>query len=383
MIPFALYVHLPFCRSRCAYCDFNTYLYSAALAPAYIEALLKEARLQAACLTLQGYQPRTLYIGGGTPSVLPLRLLARLLEEIQQIFSPAGGSEITLEANPKTLSSSKLKLIKELGVNRLSLGVQSFDDSLLAMLKRAHSAREARETYGLARRYGFENINLDFIFGLPGQNLSTWKKTIEEAVKLAPAHLSIYGLTVVPQTPLKKSLDKGEIQLPSGEEESRMFFLAHDFLESKGWGHYEISNYALDGYQSQHNWFYWRHQEYLGLGAGAYSYLSGRRFANTRRPRDYIRLMEERDSAQVFSEVIDHKKALAENLMLALRTAKGLNLKNFGERFNFQPEVPWASILKELQGEGWLKKVNKTITLTPSGLWAADEITARLLAFLP
>lgn len=383
MIPFALYIHIPFCRSRCSYCDFNTYLYDAPLAKNYLQALLKEARLQGVHIISRGYQPQTLYIGGGTPSILPAEILTRLFKEIQEIFPFPPGIEITLEANPKTLSASKLALIKKLGVNRLSLGVQSFDDTLLTLLKRAHSAQDARETYKLARQSGFANINLDFIFGLPGQSLSTWEKTLQEAVHLAPQHLSVYNLTLEPQAPLQQSLERGEIKLPTAKAEAEMFFFAHKFLESHGYPHYEISNYALNSYQSKHNWFYWHHQEYLGLGAGAHSYLGGRRYANARQPRDYIRLMEEKESAEEFSEVINREKAMEENLMLALRTAEGLKFEDFREKFGLCPEILWDTPLKAMEKEGLVQKTNKNFALTPQGLWMADEITARLLTFLP
>lgn len=383
MTPFALYIHIPFCRSRCSYCDFNTYLYDLALAKTYVAALLKEARRQAASLTPEGYYPQTLYFGGGTPSVLPLRLLAQILEEMQRIFSFPPSCEMTLEANPKTLSKTKLSCLKKSGINRLSLGVQSFDEALLATLGRAHTAQEARAAFYLAKEEGFTDINLDFIFGIPGQSLPLWENTLKEAVKLSPTHLSIYGLTLEPQTPLKQRLLRGEITLPPAEEEAEMFLFAHEFLRARGYQHYEISNYARPAYQSRHNWFYWRHQEYLGLGAGAYSYIKGRRFSNDLHPRDYVKRIEEKNSAVVFCEDIDQKKALEENLMLALRTQEGMIFETFKERFGRDPQTLWAGILKDLAAGGLLEITDKKVFLTPQGWWTADEITARLLAFLP
>ncbi len=286
----SLYVHIPFCRSKCVYCDFNSYAGQEALIPAYVEALLREAEAWSGLCA--GATVETLFFGGGTPSLVPPAEMKRLMEGLRQRFAIAAEAEVSLEANPESVDFDHLRGLRDLGVNRLSLGVQSFDDEELRFLGRIHSAAEAEAAYGAARQAGFENVGLDLIFGLPQQQLESWQQSLEKAIRLEPEHLSLYALTVEENTPLGRAVAANRAWEPDEDAQAEMYEESEERLEAAGYDHYETSNWAWPGHRCRHNLTYWETRPYLGLGAGAHSYLSGCRFANTPLPQDYIELVQ-------------------------------------------------------------------------------------------
>ena len=267
----SLYVHIPFCETKCPYCDFNTYAGIEALVPSYLKALQRELTFGGAALR----HPRvnTIFFGGGTPSLLALPQLEALLQALHDSFQVAADAEVTLEANPGDLTLDKLKGYPPLGINRLSIGVQSLDDQLLQVLGRRHTAQEAVAAYQRARQAGLDNINLDFIYGISHQSLETWRQTIAEAVALAPEHLSLYALTLESNTPMEAWVRQGLLPEPDADLAADMYLEAQDQLAQADYDHYEISNWAKPDRQSRHNLTYWRNLPYVGVGPGAHSYL--------------------------------------------------------------------------------------------------------------
>ena len=285
-----LYVHIPFCRAKCAYCDFNSYAGLEHLFAPYVRALAREIELAGRRHPLQA---QTIYLGGGTPTVLPLDLLGEVLAACRRAFQVPEGAEVTVEANPGTVDGDYLAGLLSLGINRLSLGVQSFDEGELRLLGRIHTAREAVEACHLAREVGFDNLNLDLIYGIPRQTLAGWRETLRQALDLHPDHLSLYALTLEEHTPLAQRIARGEVPAPDDDLAAEMYVLAEETLAEAGYVHYEISNWARPGRQCRHNLTYWRNQPYLGFGAGAHSYFRGVRWWNVSSPEEYIaRLMQ-------------------------------------------------------------------------------------------
>ncbi|MSQ40940.1 MAG: radical SAM family heme chaperone HemW [Dehalococcoidia bacterium] len=286
-LPLSLYVHIPFCETKCPYCDFNTYAGLETLIPSYLQALQHEITFWGAAL---GHpQVHTIFLGGGTPSLLALPQLAALMQTIHTAFAVTPDNETTLEANPSDLTLEKLQGYPALGVNRLSIGVQSLDDPLLTILGRRHNALEAVEAYQRARQAGLHNVNLDFIYGISHQSLDTWKATVDRTVALAPEHLSLYALTLESNTPMEVWVRQGVMPEPDPDLAADMYLYAEERLAQAGYEHYEISNWAKPGRESRHNLTYWRNLPYLGVGPGAHSSLHGHRFSVLRSPPEYIR----------------------------------------------------------------------------------------------
>ena len=321
---------MPFCLRKCAYCDFASWPDREALWPSYFDALEGE---------LAGWAPRlanrevvTVFFGGGTPSLPPAEHICRLLEAIRRRFPMAQAPEITLEANPGTLTEAKLRAYRSAGVNRLSLGVQSFDDELLSSLGRVHSAKEAREAVRLAQSAGFENINLDLMYALPGQTMDQWQDTLRQAVELGVPHISAYSLIVEEGTPMARRVAAGEAVLPGDEETVAMQREATKLLREAGLERYEISNYARPGRECRHNLTYWRRGEYLGLGCAAHSLIDETRFENPSRLEDYLSGLRVQSR-----KPLPREEQREEFILLTTRTTRGLPLEEyarlFGERF--------------------------------------------------
>ncbi|MFA5611848.1 MAG: radical SAM family heme chaperone HemW [Anaerolineaceae bacterium] len=330
----AVYIHFPFCVQRCQYCDFITYAHMGHFIPDYLDALKREMRL-----SLPGTdKANSVYFGGGTPSLIKPGQVESLLEEIEQLIGISSSAEISLEANPGTVSSESLKAMREAGVNRLSLGIQSFFDSDLQLLGRIHSAEQARKSIGDAQQAGFDNLSLDLIFGLPGQTLNIWQQNLEEATSIGVQHLSLYSLIIEPGTPFEKEIEAGRLELPDEDLVADMFELAMDFLPLNGLHQYEISSWAKgEPFESRHNKVYWRNQDYFGLGAGAHSKIGDYRLQNVTTIPAYIeRLNRGNDPASSFSPAleeksfIDEQMAMQESMMLGLRmTREGISESRF------------------------------------------------------
>ena len=389
--PLSLYVHIPFCRSKCAYCDFNSYAGQEALIPAYVRALLQEATAWSrAC---GGKRVETVYFGGGTPSLLPLAEMERLIEGLRRRFAVAPEAEVSLEANPESVDLAYLRGLRSLGFNRLSLGVQSFDEEELRFLGRIHTAAEAAAAYDAARQAGFADVGLDLIFGLPEQKPSSWRRSLARALRLGPEHLSLYALTVEEGTPLARAMSEGKVQEPDEDAQAAMYTESEERLEAAGYEHFEISNWARPGHRCRHNLTYWETRPYLGLGAGAHSYLGGCRFANTPLPKDYIELVrasgppEERAGGldlsrmpQVTSlERLDAQTEMADTVILGLRLTEGVALDGFRERFGVGLEERYAQEISELTAWGLLEVSAGRLRLTRRGRLLANEAFLRFL----
>ncbi|MFH1239302.1 MAG: radical SAM family heme chaperone HemW [bacterium] len=372
-----LYIHIPFCKSKCLYCNFGSTALSdikttkVDLLRHYLTALKKELE----------YYPysavRTVYVGGGTPTVLEADDLADLLDFCRQHFKINPEAEISVEANPGTLNENKLSILKKAGVNRLSLGVQSFNGRLLKEIGRIHTAREVLDNFRLARDIGFDNINIDLIFALPGESFQEWQNDLKKAAELTPEHISVYNLTLEEGTELYNRWQAGQLEKASNDLEAMMYEEAISFLTGEGWHHYEIANFARPGRQSRHNNIYWKNEEYIGIGAGATSYIDGVRYTNTRIPEMYIKKVLARtgsDEDKEFPypwveelEKLDGKKKLGEAVMLGLRIREGIKLTHeIQENFSRQ--------IEELIEKRLLEKKDNNLKLTHQGLMLANQV---------
>ena len=388
----ALYVHIPFCQAKCPYCDFNSYAGIEGLMVPYVDALIAEMALWRE--PTRDARVTTVFFGGGTPSFLPLVETERILVALRRSFRLTPDAEITVEANPGSADSARLDGLRRLGFNRLSLGVQSFQDDELSLLGRIHSAAEAHEAYAAARRAGFENVNLDLIYGLPGQALTTWQRALAEAIALRPEHLSLYALTLEEGTPLAADVARGRLTAPDPDLAADMYLWAGEALAAAGYEHYEISNWALPGYRCRHNLVYWRNQPYLGLGAGAHSCLGGYRFAAVRDPQEYIRSVAAAGAAPSddglagFLARLPHlddvvqvtdSRAMAETAILGLRLVEGLSLAAFRRRFGVGLPSVYGPAVAELTALGLLERANGRLRLTAKGRLLGNEAFVRFL----
>jgi oxygen-independent coproporphyrinogen-3 oxidase len=387
--PLSLYVHIPFCASKCGYCDFNSYAGQEHLLPAYSRALVREAQLWRSATAR--HFVTTVFFGGGTPSLLPLKELSSIVDGLRAVFDVAADAEVTLEANPGSIDERYLRGLLSLGFNRLSLGVQSFHDEELRALGRIHSTEDAREAVREARAAGFESVSLDLIFGLPEQRTERWQQTVEEALAFDPKHLSLYALTVEEGTPLGRDVAEGRMPAPDPDAQADQYEWARERLARAGYEHYEISNWARSGYRCRHNLTYWECGDYLGLGAGAHSYLDGVRFANVDAPGEYVSLIEESsDEAakggdrtpmrQVVSrESLTPDLAMADALVLGLRLVEGVGLADFRERYGTDAMDAFGKRLSEPLTHGLVETAGGRLRLTDRGRLLGNEVFARLL----
>ncbi len=375
----SVYVHIPFCRSKCAYCDFNSYAGLEHLYDPYVQALARDIRLVGEGLSLQA---KTIYLGGGTPTVLPLSLLEEVLSALRQAFRWTNDVEITIESNPGTVDSDYLTGLLNLGINRLSLGVQSLDDELLCLLGRIHIAAEAVESYNLARQAGFANINLDLIYGIPYQTLEQWQSVLRETLNLQPDHLSLYALTLEEHTPLARQVARGEIPSPNDDLAADMYILAEEMLAESGYAHYEISNWAWPSpiRRCRHNLTCWHNQPYLGFGAGAHSYFGGRRWHNVLSPAEYIARLDLGVEPRAHVEDIDRGTEMADTMILGLRLVEeGVEFERFARRFGERLESLYESELGDLEELGLVEVTAERLRLTPRGRLLGNEVFERFL----
>jgi oxygen-independent coproporphyrinogen-3 oxidase len=378
----SLYLHIPFCHTRCYYCDFNTYAGILPLREAYVKALLTEIELAGNAVLYEDGTPRrsrTIFFGGGTPSLLRVDQIARLLDACRAAFAVDQDAEITLEANPGTLSDEQLLGIRAAGINRLSMGAQSFDAGLLKALGRIHSPDEIVQAVQFARSAGFSSINLDFMFGLPGQTMQHWRDTLERALELRPEHFSLYSLIIEEGTPFYTWVQ--EQRITPGDEDlcADMYEYADELLQAAGYVNYEISNWALPGHHSRHNLTYWQNLPYIGMGAGAYSNFAHRRYSNERTPREYIKILKQRRLPEVESEPIGREQAMSETAFLALRTAMGLHLPTFEERFALPFTQFVGDRLRIVEEAGLLEYTEGWLRLSKRGRLLGNEVFLRLL----
>ncbi len=378
----ALYLHVPFCHTRCHYCDFNTYAGLLPLREPYVRALLTEIDLMGEVARHADgrlRRTRSIFFGGGTPSLLSVKQITRLLAACRQMFAVDQDAEITLEANPGTLNQRHLEGLRAAGINRLSMGAQSFDAHLLQTLGRIHTPGEITQAVQFARAAGFTSINLDFMFGLPEQTMQHWQETLEKAIALRPEHLSLYSLIIEEGTPFYDWTAEGRI-IPADEDLcADMYEYADERLQTAGYINYEISNWSLPGYHSRHNLTYWQNLPYLGMGAGAYSWFGGKRFSDERDPQAYIRQLKARHLPIVESEAAAREQEMSETAFLALRTAMGLHLPTFEERFgqSFQSFV--GDRLQLVDEAGLLNYEQDWLRLSQRGRLLGNAVFVRLL----
>jgi putative oxygen-independent coproporphyrinogen III oxidase len=359
-----LYVHIPFCKTKCPYCDFYSST-DASLISAYLAALGAEARL---------YRDQfpaldTLFLGGGTPSLLTEAQLAALMKNLRDHFTFAPEAEITLEANPDDISAEKLQLFRDLGLNRLSLGAQSFEAAELRFLERRHTARQTEAALELIRTAGFDNLGLDLMYGLPGQTVAAWVKTLEQALRFGPEHLSCYQLTLAPDTPLGRMAAAGQVRLPDEETQREFFLVTRQFLQERGYLHYEVANFARgEACRCRHNLKYWTHLPYLGLGPAAHSFQGGRRWWNFSSVAEYGSHLTEGRAPVAGSETLTPAQLRLEALALGFRTLDGVSLETIRE----QPG--WEAVLSRLQAAGLVRVQGGRVCATASGLVVADRL---------
>lgn len=374
-----LYIHIPFCHQKCRYCDFASYAGCHSSMPAYVDALLEEACLRA--LQLGHPTMETVFIGGGTPSLLPAPLLDQLLTGLRRLFPIAHDAEFTSEANPGTLRADWLQVAVRHGVNRLSMGMQAYQPELLHTLGRIHSYQQVADSVTLARKAGIINISLDLMFGLPGQTLAHWQETLDAALALHPQHLSCYGLIPEEGTPLKADLDAGRLSLPDEDTERAMYDEALSRLAAQGFQQYEISNFALPGKECRHNLGYWRQVPYLGLGASASSMLPGAGdIAYTRETNPsgldaYLR----RDWADREMIPIHRDDARFETMMLGLRTTKGVSATDFYAMHSVSIEACYGRKLHDLSSRGLVEHTGDWWRLTRRGMDVQNAILVELM----
>ncbi|MFC3416810.1 radical SAM family heme chaperone HemW [Algoriphagus hitonicola] len=368
-----IYIHIPFCKQACRYCDFH-FSTNTTFLNQMILMIGKEIKHRANYL--QGAPVNTIYFGGGTPSLLHPKWIDFLLREIKESFA-LDLEEITLEANPDDLSEENLSAWKELGIDRLSLGIQSFDEEVLRFYNRAHTAEESHQAIEKARNAGFGKFSMDLIYGFPSSNHDIWKKDLKLALAQNPGHLSCYGLTIEPKTALGNWTEKGKFTPASDEFVAEQFEIMQEFTLQAGYEQYEISNFALPGHRAIHNTSYWLGQAYLGLGPGAHSYDGKNRGANPRNNPEYIRCLQQ-DQVPFEIEILDEQDRLNEYLLTALRTSWGIDLLWVKEHYGVDLQMERSAVLAQMEEAGWLLWKDNTLSLSRSGKLIADSIAAAL-----
>ena len=365
----ALYIHIPFCIKKCIYCDFISIPYDGALAKGYADALCAELRLRKD----SAGELKTVYFGGGTPSLMPEDFFERLFSCIRDVFTISPSAEISVEANPGTISISKIGTLLSLGVNRVSIGVQSLHDEELRTLGRVHTSGEALKSVRLVKDLGVSNISLDLMYGIPWQTQETWRETLNKTMELGPSHISAYEMTPEEKTPLYGLLKTGALELPDEGLVLEMYDSAIDFLSSNNYEHYEISNFARPGSRCLHNMNYWNRGEYIAAGTGAHSFLQGLRAKNTSDVHAYIERMQGGLSPDVETTEVTPDESIREFIFLGLRKREGIDLKD-----NKLRETAIASALDDLIDRGHLEIVNDRLKLTRKGLVLSNSILVDL-----
>ena len=371
----SIYIHIPFCATKCYYCAFNTYAFHKEEAKAYLTALRTEMELY----TSETAPLQTIFIGGGTPSILSVDALAQLFTDIHQHFQITQDAEITVECNPGTVDREKLKVMRDNGVNRLSFGLQAMQDETLKQLGRIHTVAEFLQSYCLAREGGFENINVDLIFALPEQTMEAWHHTLNETISLEPEHISAYNLVMEETTPFYERWQAGELHLPTEDTEADMFQYTIDTLTKHGYAHYEICNFAKPNHFARHNLVYWDNQPCIGLGAGACGYVKGVRYTNIRGIAPYINKLSQCHKPIVDTERMTGHAEKSETLMLALRKRDGISIDAYRDRFGEDVDIAFGSILKKWIGLQLLERTATHLRLTPHGLFLANEVFIELM----
>lgn len=372
-----LYIHIPFCKQKCYYCDFVSYAKNEKFFERYIEALLEEMNN---FFDNNDIEIKTIYIGGGTPSIIDAKYIEKIMNFFKEKDLLKKTKEITIEVNPGTVDEEKIKCYKKAGINRLSIGLQSTDDNMLKKIGRIHCYKDFLNTYKFAKEASFDNINVDIMIGLPKQKISDVKNTLEKIINLEPEppkHISVYSLIVEENTPIEKMINDGTLELPDEENERNMYWYVKNFLELNGYNHYEISNFAKDGYESIHNSDCWKQKEYIGFGVAAHSFINDVRFGNTSNLDEYLRNCENKDFED--NRIIDEvEKDLFSNeqefMLVGLRMIDGVSIQEFKNKFGENPIFVFKSELSKLVEDGLLMVDFDKIKLTNRGLDLANLV---------
>lgn len=375
----ACYIHIPFCDHKCIYCDFYSIITSDNI-NSFLNSLKKEIKHYAEKYS-EGRELISIYFGGGTPSFMEVDYISEIIRNIKSNFSVKNNTEISLETNPGTVSLDKLKLFKQAGINRISIGIQSFNDDDLKFLTRIHNSETAIRTVNDAAEAGFENISLDLIFNLPGQTKQKWLENLKQAINLPINHISAYSLILERGTRLNKMVLDGKVKIADEDFDAELYETTIDFLTSNGFEQYEVSNFAMDGFECIHNNAYWHYTEYFGFGTSAHSFIDGRRWWNFSSLKMYIDKIENSGNAVAGSEIITNEKAIDEFVMLELRSS-GLNLQKLNNQFGIEikewlkNKYPYFELLKN---QNFVTIENEIVKLTPKGYAVCDEILSEIL----
>lgn len=371
-IPLELYVHIPFCVRKCQYCDFLSGPSDEETKDRYIEALLKEIR---AAEHTEDYEIVSVFIGGGTPSALKAEAIASIMRTLQEQFFFCEDAEVTIEANPGTVDLEKLTIYRNVGINRLSLGLQSTDAEELKLLGRIHSYEEFLKSYEWAREAGFSNINIDLMFAIPGQTGEAWRQHLYQVAELNPEHISAYSLIIEEGTPFAEQ----NLDLPDEDTEYQMYEDTAEILERYGYRQYEISNYAKQGYMCRHNAGYWQRLEYLGFGLGASSLYGGMRFSNTHQMQEYLKESRNPDQIRKDVTVLSRNEQIEEFMFLGLRMTEGISEKKFEENFDVRLMDVYGDILQKYEETGFMEHIETKWRLTRKGIHVSNHILADFL----
>jgi oxygen-independent coproporphyrinogen-3 oxidase len=380
---FSLYIHIPWCQSKCPYCDFNSHAAAAWPEDEYVSALVSEMERRAIDPAWNGRSLRTIFVGGGTPSLFEAKSIGKLIDAAQRLFGLEPDAEVTLEANPGTVDYPKLAGMRAAGVNRISFGAQSFNPVILKFLGRIHSTDETRAAAQAAHRAGFDRLNLDLIFAVPGQTVDDVRNDIADAGALGPDHISAYNLTFEEGTAFFTEMKRGRITPLPSDDQASMYALVREELPRRGFPMYEISNYAQPGHEARHNLTYWRGQSYLGIGAGAHSFArdeaGGRRWWNERMPARYSAAALATGLAEAGAEIVDAATAAGEFVFLNLRLREGFALSDFAARFGVAFDARFGGQAAKLFEAGLLLRENGRIALSDRGLELADSVFAEFV----
>ena len=370
-----IYIHIPFCVQKCYYCDFVSYTNKDCIIPKYIQAVKNE--ILNFIQKNKDIKISTMYIGGGTPSYIASKYIKEIMDLANEHKILENTKEITIEVNPKTANIEKLEEYKKMGINRLSIGLQSTENRLLEQIGRIHNYQDFLDTYNMAKKVGFKNINVDLMIGLPNQNLKDVKKSVEELIKLNPQHISVYSLIVEENTPIYKILETGKIKLPDEELERNMYWYVKNKLELNGFKHYEISNFAKEGYESKHNMDCWSQKEYIGFGVAAYSYIDNVRFGNIDNIEKFIEncLNNKFEENKIIEEIEDNiLNKEKEYMLIGLRKIDGISIQEFKNKFGENPIFVFKNELNKLVEEKLIKIDYDKIFLSNKGLDLANIV---------
>lgn len=369
----SLYIHIPFCVRKCLYCDFPSFSGMESIFDDYVRMLCRE--IDETYSDYRGMEVKSIFVGGGTPSVLPPALLGRISDKIFSRFDVDSKAEITIETNPGTLDAKKLAEMKSMYFNRLSMGLQAWQDRLLKKLGRIHTADEFETNFLQARDAGFKNINVDLMFALPAQSLDDWQETLEKVIKLRPEHISAYSLIIEEGTPFFDMFDRGELKETDEDTDRKMYYLAKEMLSDKGYKQYEISNFAKEGFECYHNKVYWRTEEYQGFGLGAHSYSDGVRFHNTYDMKEYLR----GEGLRMDKEFLSLQEKQEEFMFMGLRMNEGVSEAEFLRRFGESMDSVYGDEIKELISEELLVKKDGRLSLTDRGVDISNSVFEKFI----